>query len=85
MNQLITELFGIVGSLGVLISMFCNTDSIKGSLWLRHLNNIGSVFYIVYGILLGAWSTIALNVFVIFVNSYHIIKLHKQKRATQDK
>ena len=85
MQMLLTELIGLIGSVGVMISMFFNTDTAKGTLLLRHINNIGSVFFIWYGIRLQAVSTILLNAVVIVINVYHIWKIHKQQRATKDK
>lgn len=84
MEMVLTELIGFVASAGVMASMFFNTNTNKGALLLRHLNNIGSIFFIWYGIRLYAISTILLNAVVIVINSYHIWKIHKQIKAARD-
>lgn len=74
--MIVTEIFGIIGSVVVLISMLFKTSTRKGALCMRYINNIGSILFIVYGVLLTAWSTIALNIIMLIVNTYHIFKIH---------
>ena len=78
------EIIGIAATLFVLVSMLFNTLSYKGSLWMRILNIAGSVVFVVYGVLLPAISTAALNVVLIFVNGYHLIKLIKDNKNKKE-
>ncbi len=78
------EIIGIAATLFVLVSMLFNTLSYKGSLWMRILNIAGSVVFVVYGILLPAISTAALNAVLIFVNGYHLIKLIKDNKNKKE-
>ena len=78
------EIIGIAATLFVLVSMLFNTLSYKGSLWMRILNIAGSVVFVVYGVLLPAISTAALNAVLIFVNGYHLIKLIKDNKNKKE-
>lgn len=69
------EIVGIVATLFILVSMCCKTSSWAGTFWLRLLNLVGSVIFVVYGILLPAISTAVLNGVLIFINGYYLIKL----------
>ena len=68
---MLVELIGIVGTIFILLS-FVKT----GEKRIRRLNLIGSVIYVVYGTLINSFSTIVLNIIMIFV---HIYYLKKQK------
>lgn len=80
MSPIVIEAVGIIGSVLVLVSMFFKSTTAKGNLWMRHINNIGSAFFIAYGIMLTAWSTIVLNIIMLFVNGYHIYKIMKSNK-----
>ena len=75
---MIVELIGIVATLFVLVSMCFKTTSFEGSLCMRIINIIGSAVFVVYGILLPAYSTAILNFALIIVNAYHLIILIKE-------
>lgn len=82
--MLVKEIIGIVATLFILVSMLFPTLSYKGSLVMRILNMVGSIIFVVYGVLLPAISTAILNGCLIFVNLYHIIKLilkHKKEQT----
>lgn len=49
---------------------------------IRGINLLGSVAFVVYGIQVNATWTAIMNMALIFVNLYHLIKLKKQKGAT---
>lgn len=79
------EVIGIVSTLFILVSMSIDTASYKGDVIMRIINIIGSVSFMVYGALLPAMSTAILNGCLIFVNTYHLIKLiknHKKQEAS---
>lgn len=73
----ITELIGFTGSILVLISMLYNTSTYRGAFLLRLLNAIGSIIFVVYGVLLKAPSTVGLNIFAAVFNIYYIFRLKK--------
>lgn len=73
------ELFGTLGSLTIFLSMCFNTETTKGKILLRVFNLIGSLFYVIYGQLLSAYSSIIMNSILVFVNGYYIIKIIKNK------
>ena len=73
------EIIGIVASILILISMVFKTDTIKQVLWLRAINLVGSVAFVVYGFLVPAYSTAIVNLILVFVNLYYIIALRRKK------
>lgn len=77
------EFIGIAATIFIIISMSCKTSNIKSAIMMRITNIIGSVVFIVYGILLPAISTAILNGIVTVINIYHLILLLKSKK--QDK
>lgn len=79
------ELVGIVATIFILISMSFKTTSFKGNLWMRVLNIIGSIIFVIYGILMPALSTAILNGAVIIINSYHIYILLKSNKKGRKK
>lgn len=75
MSSLSIEIVGICATLMILLSMLFVTTTVKGSIIMRILNLIGSVIFVVYGILLPAISTAVLNSGLVIINSVHLIKL----------
>lgn len=73
-------ILGIVSAVIVLLSMTFPTTTKRGSILMRSINIVGSCVFVVYGILRPAFSSAALNFVVIFINSYHLIKLIKSKK-----
>ena len=76
---MIIELIGIVATVIILISMLFTTTTVKGSIYMRSLNILGSLIFIVYGFLLPAVSTATLNAMLTVINVYHLIKLIKDR------
>lgn len=68
------ETTGMVATTLVFIS-FLFTD-IK---WIRMLNLVGSIFFVIYGFGIGAFWTGFMNAGLVFVNLYHLIKLQRGK------
>lgn len=68
----VVELIGYVGSILVLISMLMSSV-IK----LRVINTVGSVIFTVYAFIIQTYPTAILNVILVGVNIYNIIKLLK--------
>ena len=77
---MVIEIIGILATILILVSMSFKTTSIKWSLWMRALNIAGSVVFVFYGFLLPAYSTAILNAILVFVNTYHLIILLKERK-----
>ena len=75
----IIEIIGIVATLFILFSMSCKTSTKKSTIILRVTNIVGCIIFVVYGILLPAYSTAVLNGLLVFVNTYHLIKIIRDK------
>lgn len=67
------EIIGIIGSLFIVFSLLFKTTTFKGTLLLRILNSIGCIFFIVYGSLISAWSTIIANGLCLILNIVYTI------------
>lgn len=80
-TTMIIEIIGIFATLFILISMCFKTTTEKGSIYMRILNLTGSAIFVVYGILVPAWSTAILNFGLIVVNGYHLFKLLRSKKT----
>ena len=68
------EATGLIATFLVFISFLP-----KNILFIRWANLIGSIFFVIYGFGIGAFWTGALNLGLIFVQLYHIIKLYRGK------
>lgn len=62
-----TEYFGYAASAGVLISFLMR--DIK---WLRIVNSVGCIFFIIYGTLLESWPVVVTNVAIVLINLYYL-------------
>lgn len=74
-NQLYIELFGYLGSILVVVSMLMSSV-IK----LRVINIIGSVISGTYALIIGSFPLALMNICLIIINVYNIIKLKKASR-----
>lgn len=70
----IYELIGYAGSLLVAVSLM-----MKSLVRLRAINMIGAVFFIVYGLLIGAAPVAFLNGLILCVNLYNLWQMWQQK------
>lgn len=68
------ELVGLAGSVMVIIS-FMFKDVKK----MRLVNMVGSALFIIYGILIRAWSVVFLDSMLIIVQTIQLIKARKGK------
>ena len=66
---MLIELIGIIGTVFILLS-FVKT----GEKRIRQLNLVGSIIYVIYGILISSFSTTVLNIIMIFVHIYYLKK-----------
>ena len=80
------EIIGIVASLFIVLSLLFKTTTFKGTLLLRSLNSLGCIFFIVYGGLIEAWSTLIANSACLIINIiYTIIEIRNYKCKGNDK
>jgi hypothetical protein len=68
------DTLGYVASLVVLISLLMS--SVKK---LRVINLIGSTIFAVYAFLIPSYPTALMNLGIVFINIYYLVKLHKAK------
>lgn len=61
------EILGLIATILVLVSFTQSTAT-----RIRIINSIGSVFFVIYGLLISAWSVWILNACVIVVNIYKL-------------
>lgn len=71
------ELIGLLGSSFIVLSMSFTSTSNKRNILMRVLNGVGSICFIVYGLLIPAYSTALVNTITLVVNIVHIYKLRK--------
>ena len=83
MSPILIEVIGISSTILILVSMLFKTTTIKGSLLMRALNLVGSMVFVVYGILLPAISTAVLNGCLVIVNGYHFAILIKEYKNSK--
>ena len=75
MNELYIEIIGYVAMTLVGISFLMK--EIKA---LRMLNLLGASTFILYGVILSQPPIYILNIFIVLVNLYYLIKLNKEKK-----
>lgn len=73
-TQLLYELIGYAASILVAISL-----TMRSLLRLRWVNLIGSIFFTIYGVLIGAYPVAAVNLFIVFINLYYLRQMRAQK------
>lgn len=71
-----SEIIGIIATVFVLLSFIQ-----KGELRIRALNIIGAILFVVYGVIIGAFSTWLLNGILIII---HLYKLNKLRRIRSE-
>lgn len=77
------EYIGLTASLFIMISMCFPTNTFKATLFLRIFNLIGSIIFLVYGIMLPAISTAVLNGVNVVVNSVQMVLLFVKKKKDE--
>jgi len=68
----VSELFGYIASFFVAISLLMGNF-----LWLRVLNLIGAISFVVYGLLIGAIPIVITNGFIAIINVYYLIQMFR--------
>lgn len=75
------EVIGMIATISLIISMMVNTKNPKTVIMMRALNAIACVAFVVYGLLLSAYSTAISNGFIFFVDMWYLyknIKMYKK-------
>lgn len=72
---MIYEIIGLIGSAFIIFSMSFTSTTISKNIKMRIFNMIGSMIFVVYGLLIPAYSTSVVNFFMVLVNLYNIYKL----------
>ena len=76
--QMLIECIGYFGSFLVVISMLMT--SVKK---LRIVNTIGSVIFCIYALIIKSYPTAFMNMFLVGINIYNLIKLKKKEKDYQ--
>lgn len=82
---MINELVGMSGSVLIAISMMFKTTTDKGVKWLRIFNLLGSIVFVIYGIMLPAYSTIILNAVCVVLNIVGLVKICRKIKKENSK
>lgn len=69
MEAIWLEIFGYIGTALVVVSMMMTSLA-----WLRALNISGSVISAIYSALSGAWPIVVMNISLIVINAFHLIR-----------
>ncbi|MDD6201120.1 MAG: YgjV family protein [Firmicutes bacterium] len=72
--ELFWELVGYLASLLVLVSLLMNSV-VK----LRIINSVGSLIYVVYALTIGSYPTALMNLCLILINVYYLIRLSRSR------
>jgi len=70
------EIFGYISMIVVLISMM-----MKDVKTLRIVNSIACAMFVAYGFILNAYPIVIMNILVIAINVYQIIKISNAKKT----
>jgi hypothetical protein len=68
------EVIGYIGTIGVAASLMMS--SIRR---LRWVNLFGAATMAIYGVLIDAWPVLALNAFIVLVDVYYLVKIHRER------
>lgn len=73
------EIIGIIATILLVVSMAYNCKNRKTTLIMRSLNAISALLFIMYSIVLCAYSTILSNLIILLIDIYYIVKTYKNK------
>ena len=80
MNINYIEILGIIASILIVLSALSKTTTFTGTIWLRSMNIVGSVAFILYGYFVNAFATMLCNVVMLIISIIYLIveiKSHK--------
>lgn len=68
--------------LGYLASIFVATSLLMSDIkWLRYINSIGCILFVIYGIIIHAYPVAVMNAFCVLINLYYLWKLNRPKTS----
>lgn len=68
--------------LGYLASIFVATSLLMSDIkWLRYVNSIGCILFVIYGIIIHAYPVAVMNAFCVLINLYYLWKLNRPKTS----
>ena len=70
------EIFGYISMIVVLVSMM-----MKDVKTLRIVNSVACAMFVVYGFILNAYPIVIMNLLVIAINVYQVIKISNDKKT----
>jgi len=70
------EILGIIAGIFILISF-----KLSGELKIRSVNIVGAILFVIYGVIIGAWSVWLLNAALFILHVYKIAQLRADKEA----
>ena len=73
---MLIEALGILASILIICAFMFKDIRI-----IRILDAIGAALYILYGVLIHSFPNILLNLFLVIIQIYHLIKLSKEKNS----
>ena len=74
------EIVGIVATLFVLASFVMRVE------WkIRLINSVGALVFVIYGIIIGAWSVWILNIALMLIHIFYLTRRPKGKPQPQQK
>jgi uncharacterized membrane-anchored protein YitT (DUF2179 family) len=68
------EIIGLIASVFILVSFL-----FRNELLIRLVNSIGATLFVIYGVIIGAWSVWILNIALLVVHIYFLTKPKKSK------
>ena len=72
------EVLGVVATLFILLSFFFSSEAT-----IRKVNLVGAVLFVVYGVLISAFSVYLLNGALIITHVYKLIKMRMKNKERQ--
>lgn len=73
--NVVYEIIGYLGSSLILISFL-----FKDVKLIRIVNIIGALFFIIYGFAIRTWPTVFVNIALIIIHIFYLIKMKKEKQ-----
>ena len=74
------EILGIIASILIVLSALSKTTTFTGTIWLRSMNIVGSIAFILYGYFVNAFATMLCNIVMLIISIIYLIveiKAHK--------
>jgi hypothetical protein len=73
------EILGVSATIILLISMSYSCKDRKSKIIMRLMNALAAVLFIIYSIVINAYSTILSNLAILLIDIFYLIKLYRSK------